>query len=268
MENVNKGLIFGFAVIAAVAIGAYTFQFWGWPLSRNPSDWAHFATYLSGTVGVTAVVATLIVLVRTLGQQQALIDSQSKMLEKQEGQLKLTQQQVDGEESRRQVELAYNCAINIVPTMINELEKQKDMTLINYLGKEGLDIELPREADLDITIRAMLKEEDYYAWLEHLQTGWMVATCQAIIGNAYRLGVIVSDCLYVASELEDYFRAIIGAENFRLIRCGMLFNKNMPGSNFNKHQRSLRIVDGQQSNDVEQFWHDLGEKVYKKQPTD
>lgn len=75
------------AVAASIFVTAYILKFGSLQTSSDPSDWADFATYLSGTVGITAVLGTLFAVVRTLGQQQDLVESQRIMLEKQEEQL-------------------------------------------------------------------------------------------------------------------------------------------------------------------------------------
>jgi hypothetical protein len=91
--------------VALLAGGIYLYQFSGNGLSPNSEDWANFATYISGTVGVAAVVATLIAFVITLKQQQDLVKNQRIMLEKQEEQLgieKNKQSQVVVEKERRE----------------------------------------------------------------------------------------------------------------------------------------------------------------------
>ncbi|MEL7896034.1 hypothetical protein [Vreelandella neptunia] len=265
----NKGyrwLAIGVGVIALLATGAYVYKFWGWPPSASDKtqDWANFATYISGTVGVAAVVATLMAFVITLRQQKRLIDSQDEMIEKQEQQLDLARQQLDGEERRRKVELAYNCAVNIIPPVVKELERQRALPLERYFNKLDLIGDIPFEVDLFETVGDMFKDEGSYQWLIEMDRGWGACIGQCLTASAYRLGVLVSDCLHEARELEDYFRSIIGSDNFRVIECAMLFKKNSVNSGFSRHQIVLRIVDGQQSNPVAQFWHDLGERVFEK----
>lgn len=130
-RKITDDWIFGeVLVISAAFIIAYAVNFHGQGLSPKTEDWAYFATYLSGTVGVTAVVATLIVLVRTLGQQQALIDSQNKMLKKQEKQIKISKKQLKSESERRGIELAHNSAVKVFPVLIDRFKSD----LNNYLN--------------------------------------------------------------------------------------------------------------------------------------
>lgn len=73
-RKITDDWVFGeVIVITSIVIGIYALNFHSHSISKKPEDWAHFATYLSGTVGVAAVIATLIVLVRTLTQQRELI---------------------------------------------------------------------------------------------------------------------------------------------------------------------------------------------------
>lgn len=126
LNGIHKKLLFGVLFITIVAIGAYVTQFWGWPLSTKPSDWAHFATYLSGTVGVAAVVATLRALLKTLEQQQAMILSQEK-------QIKKTEDQIVSEKKYREIERAYQMTMNILPHLIKDVGRSfKEQELEYY----------------------------------------------------------------------------------------------------------------------------------------
>lgn len=231
-------------------------------MSPKSEDWANFATYISGTVGVAAVVATLMAFVKTLGQQQALIDSQNVMLEKQELQLKLAQQQVDGEERRRQVELAYNCAVNIIPSVIDELNKHMEMSVEDYLKNYRLEKYFPNVASVRTPVKHFIEIDIARNWLKGLDEGDQRIICMGILSTPFKLGRLVSDCLYVASELEDYFRAKIGYDNWQAIRCAMLFNKNTPGTDFDKHRVSLKIFLGEKNGSPEQYWESIGDKMF------
>lgn len=253
-------------VVSIVFVGAFILKFGNWPTSDQPSNWADFATYLSGTVGVTAVLGTLFAVVKTLGQQQKLIDSQSQMLEKQEKQLDLAQQQLDGEERRRQVELAYNCALNIIPPVVRELEKQRETRLNTFFDDLNLIGEIPQGVEVFQKVGDMFEDYGEYEWIFNMDKHWSNIIGQSLTEKAYRLGVLVSDCLFEAKELEDYFRSIIGKDEFQMVECAMLFRKNFIHSGFDRHQIALRIMDGKQSKPVLQFWHDLGERAFEKPP--
>jgi hypothetical protein len=84
--------------VATITIAAYVLSFWDRPLSHKTEDWASFATYLSGTMGVAAVVATLIAFVFTLRQQNSLIDNQHELLINQEKQLEQSKDMLELEE--------------------------------------------------------------------------------------------------------------------------------------------------------------------------
>lgn len=142
MEN-EKGKLCGFwrkitgdwifaevLIISTAFIIAYAVNFYDQGFSPKSEDWAHFATYLSGTVGVTAVVGTLVVLVKTLSHQQDLIDSQDKMLKKQEKQIKISKRQLESENARREIELAHNSAVMVFPVLIDRFKSD----LNNYLS--------------------------------------------------------------------------------------------------------------------------------------
>lgn len=74
-KKITDDWVFGEVILLAlIAIGIYAINFHDYGLSKKTADWADFATYLSGTVGVAAVTATLVVLVRTLTEQRELIN--------------------------------------------------------------------------------------------------------------------------------------------------------------------------------------------------
>lgn len=111
-----KWLMIVFGSVALLAIGAYTWNFWGWPPSGKTQDWANFATYISGTLGVAAVVATLAAFMITIKQQQALIRQQRIQIE-----------QADKHQERLS---AYQRASELLPSALKVL----DSHLHSFLG--------------------------------------------------------------------------------------------------------------------------------------
>ena len=136
------------AVVGGMAAYFYIDQFGSNGFSEKPEDWAHFATYISGTVGVAAVVATLLAFVITLRQQQDLVTSQRVMLAKQEDQIELIEQQLDEEQERRDIELAYNRSLNIFPALVDALKVDLKKEVYLYEG----------ESDLHNDISAVIKK--------------------------------------------------------------------------------------------------------------
>ena len=122
------------AVATCIFVAAYILKFGALQTSSDPGDWADFGTYISGTVGVASVLGTLVAVVRTLGQQQDLVESQRVMLEKQEEQIRLASIQLENEKKNREVELAYENVKSILPMMVEYLER--------YVAHK---IEIPRE---------------------------------------------------------------------------------------------------------------------------
>lgn len=127
----------GVGFVAVVACGFYIYQFGNNGLSPKSEDWANFATYISGTVGVAAVVATLIAFVITLRQQKRLIDSQDKMIAKQKKQIKLTKKQLSNEKLSREVEFAYQASLNIFPVLLKSIDKRLVRGSIDFYDNES-----------------------------------------------------------------------------------------------------------------------------------
>lgn len=130
------------AVVGGVAAFLYIDQFGANGFSKKTGDWANFATYISGTLGVAAVVATLMAFVITLRQQQDLVESQRVMLAKQEYQIELIEQQLDEEQERREIELAYNRSLNIFPTLIDALRVDLKKEIYVYEGEDDFHDEI------------------------------------------------------------------------------------------------------------------------------
>ncbi|MCW4148536.1 hypothetical protein OM427_03185 [Halomonas sp. 18H] len=138
IEQKNKGynywpLAFPVLVTAIVAIGAYVINFWGLQPSDKPNDWAAFATYVSGTVGVAAVVATLFAFVITLRQQQKLINSQDKQLD-------IAKQQLYLAESKEAVERAYGNSLNVLPLIIESLSDRSEKEFPDFSSNEFVEV--------------------------------------------------------------------------------------------------------------------------------
>ncbi len=110
-------------IVAAVSGGFYLYQFGSNGLSSKSEDWANFATYISGTVGVAAVVATLMAFVITLMQQHKLVKSQDGMLQKQEEHLRQARKQLEWAQQSTNMDQAYKNIKDIFPLMLEEFKK-------------------------------------------------------------------------------------------------------------------------------------------------
>lgn len=67
-------------MLAVLSILYYVYMFHSYELSKSPSDWAEFATYLSGTIGLCVISATLLMLIKTVKQQEVLISRQDDFI--------------------------------------------------------------------------------------------------------------------------------------------------------------------------------------------
>lgn len=134
-RKITDDWIFGEVLIISTAfIIAYGVNFHGQGLSPKAEDWAYFATYLSGTVGVTAVVGTLIVLVRTLGHQKALIKSQDEMLQDQKKQLRFSEQQLKEAMAKEKRDIAFANIRDTLPLVLTGFKRSLEL---NFKPEEG-----------------------------------------------------------------------------------------------------------------------------------
>ncbi|MCW4148537.1 hypothetical protein OM427_03190 [Halomonas sp. 18H] len=121
-------------IVAFVAIGAYAWYFRKMEIITDTSKWADFATYLSGTVGVAAVVATLIAFVITIRQQQSLVNSQDEMLKAQREQIKVT-------ENLSSHDRAYKGSFEIFPVLVEIFKEALKKPTKIYV--RGMDVDKP-----------------------------------------------------------------------------------------------------------------------------
>lgn len=203
------GLIVVWVVVfTSIFIGAFFLKFGSWPTSDDPGDWADFATYLSGTVGVTAVVGTLFAIVRTLGQQQSLIDSQNDMLVKQDQQLELTQKQVDEEERRRQVELAYTSSFKIFPPLLDSLSKDLEQDLWPENRFEREIFEEIHKVGIRRGYRnyeLITEFESYVSGVDALEDDDVFDFCERLFFKLDKVYCFLVDNIEIEDNLKDYF---------------------------------------------------------------
>lgn len=203
------GLIVVWVVaISSIFIGAFLLKFGDWPTSDDTSNWADFATYLSGTVGVTAVLGTLFAVVKTLGQQQALIDSQSDMLEKQEQQLALAKLQQDSEKERRNIELAYNSSLKIFPILIDKLKIDLEEQLYSGGQRENEIFESIKESGARKIYRRneMISEvEEMLDVLLEVDGASLYAFSERMFFSIDKIYLFMVNKIEIEEDLRDYF---------------------------------------------------------------
>lgn len=216
MENKLVGVLV--AIFAFIFVAAYVLVFGSNPTSTDPEDWAYFATYLSGTVGVTAVLGTLYAVVRTLGQQQALIDSQKDMLEKQEQQLELTKIQLRSEKERREIEMAYDNVKNVLPVMINFLSS----SVRQYKVPNDLILKMIHDNLVD---RTGLNGRDLFKFPGRLMAPVVFSNSENIAQIESYVEKLMEPCLVIYETL--FRNLIVTPELYGVVSCYL--NKRFEG---------------------------------------
>lgn len=127
LSKIGYLLLLGFVLVTgAVALYLYWREFGDNGFSKNTGDWANFATYISGTLGVAAVVATLAAFMITIKQQQALIRQQKIQIE-----------QADKHQDRLS---AYQRASELLPSALKVLDTHLHSYLGNTFSSHVLDV--------------------------------------------------------------------------------------------------------------------------------
>lgn len=182
------GLIVVWAVvIASVFVGAFFLKFGSWPMSDDPGDWADFATYLSGTVGVTAVVGTLFAFVITLSQQKELVKSQNLMLQEQKREIDLSEEQLQEAKNKDERDMSYSNMRDVLPLMLKGFDRSLNLMFEPPVGS------CPRE-DLDTYIGDELRSYQL----------------QYVVRGLGRLHLRLSNGDVDKKEYESYINKVLG----------------------------------------------------------
>ena len=276
LNELHKQLLFGFALIAGVAIGAYAFRFWGWPsVLTSPSDWAYFATYLSGTVGVTAVVATLIVLVRTLGQQEYLIESQSEMLNEQRRQIVLAEKQNDELSKNNKIDLAFKNTSTFFDFYLTEYSNSLKYEILPYTADKVFYEKFYMCFDKDIRMLKViyhnpLKLEEVFEGLEFEPVSNYMDRFFKTVDALYRF---ICAQIELAPFLKDYFDIKLSVDSSYSDKFYMhCYQAYLIGSDNLLYKKGVTYLDLQNDyrgcgSDNLEKWQELGE-TFKKMKLD
>lgn len=257
--------------IGYIALEKYIETFGYNELSSNTQDWANFATYISGTVGVAAVVATLIAFVITLSQQKRLIASQDKMLNEQKEQIRLTERQLQGEEDRRQIELAYNRALNIFPVLMDSFKNELNKDFVFMKNEEELYKSISSELR-----RMEVSACDIFFQAEVIEKSLEESSAEVVCDFIERLFVNVEDVYRFASEniivskdLKVYFDSYLLRcfyEDIRYYFYLLCYHAYLLGKNSKNHtELGVKALgfpeDGDDLNGNFKQWFDIGKMV-------
>lgn len=198
------------AAVGIVAIYFYIDKFGANDFSNKPDNWASFATYISGTVGVAAVVATLAAFMITIKQQQALIHQQKT--------------QIEQAETHQQRLNAYQRASSLLPDAFSALRHHLDKPLGEIADEESF------AAFNIIFISRSYRVCDFFK-SEGILTELMNENiaAQDFIGilvtkEIYRFARFVAGILQDAPDLYDVIMLqLVGYMDF--LRCAMAFQR-------------------------------------------
>lgn len=136
-------IILSFTAIAPVAL--YFIQFAANGLSGDTQDWAHFGSYLAGTLGVMLIGATLWALIITLRQQQALLEIQREMLKTQKKEMQETRDELARTAKSNEKAAMIRSVETVFPVLNRSLNgvndsvffKNRDVSLKSFVKQAG-----------------------------------------------------------------------------------------------------------------------------------
>ncbi|MCI0508615.1 hypothetical protein C8E00_103468 [Chromohalobacter marismortui] len=240
-------LVASVLVAAIVAIGLYAVHFHGSSLSDNPGDWADFATYLSGTVGVAVLTATLIALVHTLYQQSVLVRQQDDLVQKQDELIEQQKAQIDQAAAYQVRTDAYQRASSLLPQLMRTLDDNLDKDLREILGddffvRHGVFYTSSRARCVDFFENEMVLGE-----LRQEEPSVQRYLGKVVSDDVCAFSKFVSEIVKAAPGLSDHI--FVQLRGYRkVILCSLLFKSRMDSSydwasvletlGFNKHLES------------------------------
>lgn len=259
-------------VVAAIAGGLYLYQFGSNGLSPKSEDWANFATYISGTVGVAAVVATLIAFVITLRQQKRLIDSQDEMLKEQRRQIVISEKQSNEVMRNNKIDLAFKSTSNFFDFYEREFNKGLQLTVLPYQNDGDLynkfcynfDNEHRNVIDLyhnPLRLGEVFENSEIKPVLSYMKRVFKT------VDSLYRF---VCSQIELAPFLKDYFDIKLSIDssydNKFYIHC---YQAYLIGVDDNLYKQGVVYLDLQDSyhgcgNDDLEKWQELGESIRKR----
>lgn len=258
-KHIYWALALAVLIVAIVAVGGYAWNFRELAISTDTGKWADFATYLSGTVGVAAVVATLMAFVITLRQQKRLIDSQDEMLEQQDRQI------VEAERHQRKLE-AYSRAEIFFPVMLEACMKDMDVVVSEALKRRGWPASYSDFTDPGMKLRDYFNDDTCPPALE--KSGRLYFSCMwgEFLIKPYDLAVLVAECLSDAPELRSYFLTRL-SDYRRVIACVLIFHYKINPEKVGFVSEMIGYpLDYSGLGVVEAKWQEIGNKCYGNQP--
>lgn len=247
----------GFVLLTCLtSLGFYAWNFHGLRLSDNPGDWASFANYASGTVGVAILGATLLAFVVTLSQQ-------AKMIKQQESHITIS----DKYQKRM---AAYSRAEKIFPILLEERRKELEENCFSFLKDRGALNDFFLDLPMNVSFRGLLSEKEHvYRVLDGSDKGVLVLLCENLHSSNYRLVCFIRDCVVDAEELRGYFNSLLGDDKF-IVTATLAFAKHRIG-----HDELQRICDTldvpvdmmcELPGTLSHAWNKVGERLAKEGP--
>lgn len=189
-------LIFFVLFSTFISIGLYVWRFRGVGLSGSTGDWANFATYISGTVGVSVVFATLVALVNTLQQQKVLINQQEEMLDVQKEQISLS------DKHQRRVE-AYSRVERILPKLVESCRRDMHAKVKERMGEKFYEYHSSYFPE-QMLLRDIFDEKYAFYYSEITKEIYFARLWELYLLKIFNLAKLVSSCIEEADELQAF----------------------------------------------------------------
>lgn len=245
----------GLFVVLLLAIGPYLWSFRGAALSGRPEDWGSFGAYVSGTLGVAIVGATLLALMVTLIQQKKMLTQQEKVIQQQDDQLAAMD-----EHNKKMA--AYDQADKLFPVLMSSFHNMLDMPVSDILESiPEFNIKLDEQLR-DAYIKDLFFSDCMHVCFSNADINFQVVFSSTCLDRAFQLAEFMAECIEAAPEMKYFFKEKMSG-SMVVIYCAVRYYHE-----FMRREKAQRVADqldipvniGIAYVDAEIFWQKMGKQ--------
>ncbi|MCK0715647.1 hypothetical protein ACFO0U_00850 [Chromohalobacter sarecensis] len=249
-------------VVCVIALGLFGIHFFERPLSDDSNEWANFANYVSGTVGVAVLAGTLLAFLITLHQQNKLIEKQDEMIKQQDDMIEQQKRQLDEAEIHQRKTEAYTRAEKIFPTLLSSCKKDLGECIAVGLSDNDIEAFKPKIVSPNKTKMCFFNELQFPDSLRAESRAFLCLIGAVCTDKPYKLARFVAECLRDAPELKEFFHAEIG-EYIVVVKSSLAYNLSLRKDEVEEVCRLIGLpISYYGLGIVESKWQEIGELIY------
>ncbi|WP_431026175.1 hypothetical protein [Halomonas sp. H5] len=248
--NTKRGrLVVNFILLAPIPVLFYVFNFKGFGVSDDPGDWASFGAYMSGTVGVIALLATIDALIVTISQQDKLLDQQER--------------QISSNDSHQRRMAAYSRAEKVFPLLLENRRSELGENACQWMKSVGLAGDFFTAFPVGTTFRDLLKNPENAKKVLDIDAGPSLAVlANKIHYENYQLLIFIKECLEDAEELKGYYLTLLGDDKVLITSTLAFYREWLEDVEYARLVKLFGVLDlSILPGAAESYWAEVGAKV-------